>query len=151
MKTSIKCLVFFAAIFLTSCGISDKDKDYMNIVLENKLSELYSEHDITAMFLSCELTKLEKNEGIYGERTAYRGVFSCQFENEADEKVRLYGDVEFDKNKRIALTPPRYGNNKLAIDIYMILIGSKEVENRDKNKYVLDEFVNRNNYNNLAR
>lgn len=140
-----KCIVtILCSILLFGCGISNKDKDYMQTILNNELRRSYDREDIVAM-INAELTQIEKKDNIYGG--TYFGRFKCALSPlNNDDKVAIWGEVAFDDNKFVKIMPERYGKDKRAINISIILINNKPIDAKeiDSSKYVLDVFMNRN-------
>lgn len=141
MKKLFAILILGA--LLTACsGVSNKDKDYMQIVLNNELRDCYSNENVSVMFVNAELKKIEKKESYLGG--TYSGTFGCSFEQDGD-KIYMTGAVAFDSNMEISKMPERYGQNKIAIDISVLTINNKPIKELGKNKFILNRFVNRNN------
>lgn len=137
-------LLILCSIFLLGCGISTKDKQLMQSYLNNELRRSYDSEGIITM-VNAELIKIEKKDNIYGG--AYSGRFRCTLSPlDNDDKITMWGEVAFDKNKHIQIMPERYGNNKIAINISLININSISIPAKeiDTSKYVLNRFMNRN-------
>lgn len=114
----------------------------MQSYLNNELRKSYDNEGIITM-VDAELTKIEKSDAIYGGE--YYGTFKCTLNPlDSNDNISLWGDVGFDKNKRIKLMPKAYGDNKAAIDIFIILINSEPVADKNSCKYILNRFMNRN-------
>lgn len=135
--------IIILGVLLSACsGVSTKDKDYMQIVLNNELRDSYSQENIPVMFVNAELKKIEKKESYLGGK--YMGTFGCSFEQNGD-KIYMAGAVAFDDNMEVSKMPERYGNNKIAIDISVLTINNKPIKKISENKYILNRFINRNN------
>ena len=138
----MKKIVFFAAMLLmTACGVSQKDKEYMQIVLQNSLNEYYMNSDVSCMFLKADLKKVEKSEL---PDSKYIGHFSTEFESH-NKPVRLYGDVYFDESFQIKKMSSEYGKNIVGIYIFLGYISNKEIDTQT-DSVVLPIFINHSNY-----
>lgn len=135
--------ILILGVLLSACsGLSNKDKDDMQIVLNNELRDSYSNENVSVMLLNAELKEIEKKESYLGG--TYSGTFGCSFEQGGD-KIYMAGAVAFDSDMEILKMPELYGENKIAIDISVLMINNKIVKEFDKNKFILNRFVNRNN------
>lgn len=134
--------MFFAALFLmTACGVSQKDKEYMQTVLQNSLNEYYMNSGVSCMFLKTDLSNVEKSEL---PDSKYIGHFSVEFENK-NKSVRLYGDVYFDESLQIERMSSDYGKDIVGIYISLGYISNKEIDTR-VDSVVLPIFINHSNY-----
>lgn len=143
MKKLFAILILGA--LLTACsGVSNKDKDYMQIVLKNELFDRYQKADYPIMFMQVEITKIKK-EAYSGTSGKYSGYFKCNF-TENDKKITFYGDAGFDENMEISAMPEAYGDKKIAIYINAPYTVDTEYYSAmpDTCKYILDCFMNRN-------
>lgn len=137
-------LFFLCSIMMFGCGVSNKDKQLMQSALNNELRKSYDNKDIITM-VNAELTEIKKEDNMYGG--AYSGRFKCTLSPlDNDDKISLWGEVAFDKNKRIQSMPKRYGDNKVAIYISLININNTPVPPKelDSCKFILDRFMNKN-------
>lgn len=138
-----KCIVtIICSILLFGCGISNKDKDYMQTILNNELHRAYDYE----LMVNAEISKIrEVKEASYGEK--YKATFKCSLTPlNTNDKIYLWGEVAFDKNKSIVFLPERFGKNKKYIDISLVQINENSVpaSEIDTCKYILDMYMNRN-------
>lgn len=124
MKQNLLLLLFVCSFFL-SCGVSDEEQNKMATRLYVTLmNEFDKQNTFTDMFLNVNLKSLE-HEPFYPLEKGYNGQFSCSFED-GENKVQMYGIVGFDENGFVAKLPEHYGKDKIAIEIMVILVNSKE-------------------------
>lgn len=145
MKASI--LLILCSIILIGCEVSSKDRQLMQSTLNNELRRSYDNEGIVTM-VNAELTKIKEEDNMYGG--IYYGSFKCTLSPlNNDDKIDIWGDVTFDKNKRIQAMPEHYGSNKIAIYISLININNEPVSDKDTCQYILDRFMNRNEINGI--
>lgn len=142
----MKKIIFIILLgaLLCGCGISSKDKEYMQTVLHNELVAKYREAGHQIMFLNVTLDKVYKSSYI-GTSSEYSGYFKCTF-TDNDKEITFYGDVGFDKNLQISKVSQIFGDNKIAVSIFgPYIVGTKfELSLPPDSKYILDCFMNRN-------
>lgn len=86
MKKLLSILILGA--LLSACsGVSNKDKDYMQIVLKNELFDRDQNADYPIMFMQVDITKIKK-KAYSGTSGKYSGYFKCDF-TENDKKNHI--------------------------------------------------------------
>lgn len=140
-----KIMYLLLIIIFSSCGVSNSDKMKMNNVLGIKLREMYSNKNISTMFLKTEILSSDKSKDSQNNKEYYCS-YRCEFE-ESNQNITIWGDVRFNEDFEIVKMPEYFGENKYDISASIILINSLSLSDEDinKSKYVLDYFTNRNN------
>ena len=139
-----KLILFAAALLFVACGVSNKDKEYMEVVLRNTLNECYGHSGVSCMFLDAKISEAKEADG-FTDDTRYKGRFTVEFESH-DQPVRLYGEAYFNKDFEIVKMPAEYGDNIIGIDISFGTINSTTQIDTRTDSLVLPVFLNHNKF-----
>jgi hypothetical protein len=148
MRGVLLIAVLTCLAFSGCSGVSNSDKERMQIALHSELREQYQKAGFQIMFLQVELTNAKKNSYV-GTEGKYRGMFKCDF-TENDQEISFYGMVGFDKDMEISSMPEHYGDGKISIDIMGPYTIGSGVDTEyfsvmpEDCKYILNCFMNRN-------
>lgn len=124
MKTARLFVCAAIALLLSSCGVSESNKEQMQTSLYVAMGDaLLAQDDFVAASPSVELLDVETGESSLSPADGYHGTFSCEF-SDRGESVRMNGSVGFDRDGRVVRLP----GGKLAIDVFLVMVGTERVD-----------------------